>query len=206
MDQDFMGSSPEYGAHLLHYGVYPDLNGYTYDGTSTDSSPSPTMMFTTLDPTHYDDFPSAAETLHNFDHQSPSPSVEFTDLTAPYHEDRRRRRSNVVRDKQTISSMHMRRRAQNRASQRAFRERKEKHTQELQHQLDDLESKHQNLLSSYDKLGSTNAKLQKELEQLRSKIKSLHATKDEDFEEMMAANIFEHISSSGGRGGLDSDF
>jgi hypothetical protein len=34
------------------------------------------------------------------------PVVEFTDLTAPYEEDRRRRKSQV-KDKQAISSMHM---------------------------------------------------------------------------------------------------
>ncbi|MCJ1259847.1 hypothetical protein MMC24_007686 [Lignoscripta atroalba] len=199
MDQDFIGSSPEYCTDLSQYAGYPDLIGrYAYDGTSTDSSPSPIMMFTNLDPLHYDGFSGMPEGIHNFDQQSPSPSVEFTDLTAPYNEDRRRRRSNAIKDKQTISSMHMRRRAQNRASQRAFRERKEKHTQELQQQLDDLEAKHENLTSSFADLGATNAKLRTELEQLRSRIKSLQSAKDEAFEEMMATSLFEHISSGGG--------
>ncbi|MCJ1446005.1 MAG: hypothetical protein MMC23_006510 [Stictis urceolatum] len=107
----------------------------------------------------------------------PAPVVEFTDLTAPYNEDRRRRRTQT-KDKQAISSMHMRRRAQNRASQRAFRERKEKHAQDLQRQLDELETRHKALQGSYNELGSTNKKLADELDVLRNRISVAQASHD----------------------------
>ena len=60
-----------------------------------------------------------------------------------------------------------RRRAQNRASQRAFRERKEKHAQDLQKQLDELAEKHSELQVSYDRLSRQNEELQKELNLLK---------------------------------------
>lgn len=43
-----------------------------------------------------------------------------------------------------------RRRAQNRASQRAFRERKERHVKNLEQQLDDLHQQYEELLLAYD--------------------------------------------------------
>lgn len=50
-----------------------------------------------------------------------------------------------------VLTISQRRRAQNRASQRAFRERKEKHVKGLEHQLEELHEKHQDLLQSYSK-------------------------------------------------------
>ncbi|KAL9604007.1 MAG: hypothetical protein Q9219_000769 [cf. Caloplaca sp. 3 TL-2023] len=100
-------------------------------------------------------------------------SVEFTDLTAPVYEDRRRRKSTTLQDKQAISNMRIRRRAQNRASQRAFRERKEKHVQHLEQELETLEAKHCNLMKSHSHLGETNDKLKQEVESLRAEIKTL---------------------------------
>ncbi|MCJ1341721.1 hypothetical protein MMC09_007018 [Bachmanniomyces sp. S44760] len=187
MEAEFMDASPEYCVPYPQYMEYPDIERYAFDENSTDSSPSPTMLFTELDGYQQELLPSPIDDRHNLDRQSTALSVEFTDLTVPYQEDRRRRRSNVIRDKQTISSMHMRRRAQNRASQRAFRERKERHTQDLQKQLDELEKKHHDLLSSYDVLGSTNNKLKREVEQLRGKIKSSRSLKTEDFDDCPAS-------------------
>ena len=60
-----------------------------------------------------------------------------------------------------------RRRAQNRASQRAFRERKEKHAQDLQRQLEELEKKHKELLDSHSELDDLNKKLVAEIDNLR---------------------------------------
>jgi hypothetical protein len=68
-----------------------------------------------------------------------------------------------------------RRRAQNRASQRAFRERKERHVKGLESQLELLHEKHQDLLCSYnrqaegiEKLNSKIAKLTGDLSRLRT--------------------------------------
>ncbi|KAL9006122.1 MAG: hypothetical protein Q9188_001142 [Gyalolechia gomerana] len=100
-------------------------------------------------------------------------SIDFTDLTAPVYEDRRRKKSTTLQDKQAISNMRIRRRAQNRASQRAFRERKEKHVQHLEHELETLEAKHRELMKSHTNLGETNDKLKQEVESLRLEIRTL---------------------------------
>ena len=71
--------------------------------------------------------------------------------------------------------MLQRRRAQNRASQRAFRERKEKHAQDLQNQLDELDEKYKELQAAFDQLGATNKKLEMELEDVRSRAMSIRA-------------------------------
>ncbi|KAL8932362.1 MAG: hypothetical protein Q9211_006360 [Gyalolechia sp. 1 TL-2023] len=100
-------------------------------------------------------------------------SVEFTDFTTSLYEDRRRRKSTTLQDKQAISNMRIRRRAQNRASQRAFRERKEKHVQHLEHELESLEAKHSELEKSHSNLDEANHRLRQEVETLRSEIKTL---------------------------------
>ena len=71
-----------------------------------------------------------------------------------------------------------RRRAQNRASQRAFRERKEKHVQHLEHELEELENKHRTLEKSYTDLDSTHAQLKQEVKQLRSELESVKSSRE----------------------------
>jgi AP-1-like factor len=62
-----------------------------------------------------------------------------------------------------------RRRAQNRAAQRAFRERKEKHARDLEIQLNELTTKYQRLETSHAELNVAYEKLQKTLELLTEK-------------------------------------
>ena len=181
---------------------------YVVDDVSATSSPSPVTVSAQsrqsslplmdqpvppIEPFNYSLPPEVPGGYHFVDpyHPHPAPIVEFTDLTMP-QDDRRRRRSQV-KDKQAISSMHMvrrcpqrghscldsqadqtlqRRRAQNRASQRAFRERKEKHAQELQRQLSELEEKHKELLESHTELDGLNKKLVQEIERLRDALRS----------------------------------
>ncbi|KAI4145537.1 MAG: hypothetical protein LQ341_002365 [Variospora aurantia] len=81
---------------------------YQYYETSTESSPSPRML-------QYSDFDSmnGSASYHQMinaqylqqQQQDMLNSVEFTDLTAPVHEDRRRRKSTTMQDKQAISNM-----------------------------------------------------------------------------------------------------
>lgn len=78
--------------------------------------------------------------------------------------------------KEAASNMRIRRRAQNRASQRAFRERKEKHVQHLEHELELLDATHQHLAKSYSELDSRHAEAQNELMQLRSQLALLRST------------------------------
>ena len=66
--------------------------------------------------------------------------------------------------------MRIRRRAQNRASQRAFRERKEKHVQQLEAQLAELEAKHKALARNYSDLVPMHKKLKEEAEKMKEEI------------------------------------
>lgn len=90
-----------------------------------------------------------------------------------------------------------RRRAQNRASQRAFRERKEKHVQHLEHELEELEAKHQNLSRSYTDLDSTYGKLKQEVKQLRNELESVKSSREGSVNENAQpnSNFFDPFSS-----------
>jgi len=138
-------------------------------------------------------WPAYPDTIQYLEPRQATPKIEFTDLTAPYHEDRRRRRSTSTRDKDAISNMHMRRRAQNRASQRAFRERKEKHVQHLEHQLEDLELKHNKLMKSYSEMDHSNDKLKREVQKLRAEIESMRLSRDRSMTELMAPDAFDQL-------------
>ncbi|KMQ43866.1 hypothetical protein HL42_5386 [Trichophyton rubrum] len=89
--------------------------------------------------------------------------LEYIDSTSLDNGDQRERRST---QKGPVTSMHLRRRAQNRASQRAFRERKEKHVKGLESQLHALHEQHQSLLQSYNSQAN-------EVESLRKKVQEL---------------------------------
>ncbi|OAP61428.1 hypothetical protein AYL99_03631 [Fonsecaea erecta] len=70
----------------------------------------------------------------------------------------------------------LRRRAQNRASQRAFRERKEKHVKALECQLETLNEKHQDLLCSYNKQSDSIVRLNRKIAQLQADLEALRFT------------------------------
>lgn len=119
--------------------------------------------------------------------------VEFE---APYEDrDRRKRRtqdeaapthvhsvSNTLFacDYRHRADFQQRRRAQNRASQRAFRDRKEKYTKELGERLQELETKHQNLMQSYETL-------QAKYESAREKLERFLVEHDDNDSTNMAA-------------------
>ncbi|KAK5192787.1 hypothetical protein LTR99_010336 [Exophiala xenobiotica] len=72
-----------------------------------------------------------------------------------------------------------RRRAQNRASQRAFRERKERHVKGLEYQLETLNEKHQDLMASYSKQASSVAQLYRRITELQAQIKAVKTANDQ---------------------------
>ena len=88
------------------------------------------------------------------------------------------------------SNFGQRRRAQNRASQRAFRERKEKHVQHLEHELEELETKHRDLSRSYSDLDRTHAQLKQEVKQLRSELESVKSSREGSVNENTQSNNF----------------
>ncbi|KIW38267.1 uncharacterized protein PV06_09248 [Exophiala oligosperma] len=70
------------------------------------------------------------------------------------------------------------RRAQNRASQRAFRERKDRHVKGLEYQLETLNEKHQDLLTSYSKQAEIITLLYKRIKDLQTEIRTIKLTND----------------------------
>ncbi|KIW92350.1 uncharacterized protein Z519_07334 [Cladophialophora bantiana CBS 173.52] len=78
------------------------------------------------------------------------------------------------------SSTKMRRRAQNRASQRAFRERKEKHLRSLKSTLEDLGEKHQRLLVSYSQQSEVVMRLKGRVADLHAQIAAFSAYSEQD--------------------------
>ncbi|RVX67539.1 hypothetical protein B0A52_08892 [Exophiala mesophila] len=178
--------------------------GPYFDSTSEGSSPnSPhqmgSMMFnnTTMP---YDIFQYAATpaTFYPTTQTTKAP-VEYTQSTTLDSSDRRRRRSDStstsVKDKDTIPNMHLRRRAQNRASQRAFRERKEKHVKGLEHQLEDLHEKHQDLLQSYTRQADEVTKLNNRIAELTSELGTLRSCQDQTFSEMLMPEKFDKFDA-----------
>lgn len=124
MDTHYIKASPDYCASPLHLTNMPDLSFGGGYGGSTDSSPSPPMvrlshrcpgasliltkhsqMFSPLSSLEYGLYPQSADNSLYLDQQPITNSIEFMDLTAPLHEDRRRRRSTTAQDKETVSNM-----------------------------------------------------------------------------------------------------
>ncbi|OCT51481.1 hypothetical protein CLCR_09031 [Cladophialophora carrionii] len=68
-----------------------------------------------------------------------------------------------------------RRREQNRSSQRAYRERKERHQKELEGQIAQWQQKHQLLSRSYSQQTAEVARLKSQIEQLNSEISNLQS-------------------------------
>ncbi|APA16100.1 hypothetical protein sscle_16g108700 [Sclerotinia sclerotiorum 1980 UF-70] len=88
------------------------------------------------------------------------------DIEGIYEDHDRRRRKNG-NEKVVSPHVHSRRRAQNRASQRAFRDRKEKHMRELEQRLEELEGRHSALSRSYESLQVEYSGVKQELDRLR---------------------------------------
>lgn len=74
--------------------------------------------------------------------------------------------SSTIRDFKSVLTCEQRRRAQNRAAQRAFRERKEKHARDLEAQLAVLSDKYNKLEVSHSELNAAYEKLRKTIELL----------------------------------------
>ena len=73
-----------------------------------------------------------------------------------------------------------RRRAQNRAAQRAFRERKEKHARDLEDRLADMTDKYKSLEASHSELSSAHEKLQRTLDLLTSSTTTSNTPSSDD--------------------------
>jgi len=118
-------------------------------------------------PVYQGHYPHIAEEM-NFSYQLPLTPSDFGSADeSPYCSPRPRQTelaySAPAERTHTTSG---RRRAQNRAAQRAFRERKEKHAKDLESQLATLTEKYRNLESSHTELNAAYNKLRKTIELL----------------------------------------
>ncbi|EXJ92082.1 hypothetical protein A1O3_00632 [Capronia epimyces CBS 606.96] len=201
MDYGFVGS-PSQSPNQSFF-----TTGHYFDSTSESSSPSSphqiNRMMLNSAPLHYDMFQYGATPSSYYPAtQSAKISVEYNDQTTLGANVRRRRRSGSTsaptKDKDTITNMHLRRRAQNRASQRAFRERKEKHVKGLELQLEDIHEKHQDLLQTYTRQSDEVAKLNNRIAELTTEINSLRSCQDQSFSDMLLPDKFDKFDAFSG--------
>ncbi|KAM5455146.1 hypothetical protein MaudCBS49596_001786 [Microsporum audouinii] len=154
----------------------PTINTYAYpmaphpyespsESYSESSSPDTYQMRQSISPSESSSYTMISYGSPQIPYYPPAEKipVEYIDSTSLDSGDRRDRRTT---QKGQVSSMHLRRRAQNRASQRAFRERKEKHVKGLESQLQALHEQHQSLLQSYNSQAN-------EIESLRKRVQEL---------------------------------
>jgi len=149
-----------------------DLTPGLYDGTSSESSASSPMNNTNFDscysgngymayPAYPMQYPMHREGI------APAGLIPVELKIEGLYEDYDRRRKKDGNEKIVSGHVHSRRRAQNRASQRAFRDRKEKHMRELEQQLGELEGRHNDLSQSFDSLQVEYTSVKHQLEGLR---------------------------------------
>ncbi|RMZ88487.1 hypothetical protein DV736_g4283, partial [Chaetothyriales sp. CBS 134916] len=183
-----------------------DINGQYFDTTSEGSSPdSPNninqIVYSTRPmPDNIFDYNTAQANFY------PTPQLDkipveyrYTGSSTLDDRDRRRRRSGNTstsgKDKENVTNMHLRRRAQNRASQRAFRERKEKHLKGLEHQLENLHEKHQDLLLSYSRQADEVSRLNSKITKLTSELNAIRSCQDQSFSEIVLPDKFDKFDA-----------
>jgi len=165
----------------------PEMVPGLYDGTSVDSPGSSPMDY------NISLRPSVSQSVSSYDaqgyenayggngfmayqlgypthHEGSAPvgliPVEL-EIEGLYEDYDRRRRKNGSK-KNVSSHVHLRRRAQNRASQRAFRDRKEKHMKGLEQRLGELEGRHTDLSRAYETLQVEYSSVKQELNRIKS--------------------------------------
>jgi hypothetical protein len=154
-----------------------------------------------------------------FDGQVPRIAVEFDARHLWEEADRQRRK--LSRDKEIPPHVHsaslpripmapnkwliikQRRRAQNRASQRAFRDRKEQYVKNLENQLKELGEKYKDLEKSYDDLNSSHDALKTELKRLTTEIELLRSTPGDDLSALLTPSPEQTSSVFFGEGVFD---
>ena len=126
MEHLYMQPGSDYCNSPMSFASVPDLVPCRFDDVSTDPSPSPPMVrlyrpfrlvksqiLINVIPqmaAHFDNrFTSYPSSLTVPQYMETPPqiinSIEFTDLTRPQTEDRRRRKSNTMQDKENVTNM-----------------------------------------------------------------------------------------------------
>ncbi|PBP20563.1 putative AP-1-like transcription factor [Diplocarpon rosae] len=154
------------------YMMTPELTSAMYDSTSSDSSASSPIncngcqsLYNATGYMAYPAFPMQHPLSGGGMARIGLIPVELN-IEGLYEDHNRRRRKNGT-DTNVSSHVHSRRRAQNRASQQAFRDRKQKHMRELEHRLGELEGRHSDLLRSYESLQIEYTSVKQEVDKMR---------------------------------------
>jgi len=159
-------------ADTRSYSVPIDGNPGLYEGTSSESSASSPLNCSGFDNLYggngYLSYPTFPYTYQGNGESLASMGFIPVELDIDgLYDDRDRRRRKNGNQKVVASHVHSRRRAQNRASQRAFRDRKEQRMRELEQQLGQLKGRHSDLSRSYESLQVEYASVKQELDKLR---------------------------------------
>ncbi|ODH13978.1 hypothetical protein ACO22_06760 [Paracoccidioides brasiliensis] len=192
MDYRFMSLSP-HSPEIPH-----PFFGEPAESPSDSSSP---VFPNGMEATMYTDIESSYGRVPFDDGSSPHQDpiagkipLEYIGSTTLDEHDRIRRRRNNGREREIVTNMHLRRRAQNRASQRAFRERKEQHLKSLESRLHDLSSKYHDLLQSYARQAEAVQHLIDRIQQLTTELELLRSTNDGTMGEMSPQYKFDIIA------------
>ncbi|EXJ77577.1 hypothetical protein A1O3_09804 [Capronia epimyces CBS 606.96] len=151
-------------------GFSPDDASFQWDFTR---APSPQNMVS-----HYNDLlQRAADFYASLDHSLEGISSSNSDRSCPSSPQRRISSTStaVTQVANSIPDKIERRREQNRSSQRAYRERKERRQKELEEQIAQWQQKHQLLCQSYSQQSKEVARLQAQIKQLNDEIFQLQS-------------------------------
>ncbi|TID23614.1 hypothetical protein E2P81_ATG03178 [Venturia nashicola] len=164
-NQDFWSPPSSYSSNAHLYEFPPDLS------TTSSINASPTMsefeMFPS--PLYSSSFSPIPDDL-NFNYPMPLTPSDFGSADEQMYSPRPTTAMPMQHSlPEKTHATSGRRRAQNRAAQRAFRERKEKHARDLEVQLNELTTKYQSLETSHAELTAAYDKLQKTLSLLTDK-------------------------------------
>ncbi|CAG8957952.1 hypothetical protein HYFRA_00000294 [Hymenoscyphus fraxineus] len=165
-------ASGSYSPEGQHMSSTSELLPGLYDGTSSESSASSPLNYNAFDSSYggngYMSYPTFPMQYSTQDGAAPLGLIPVELEIEGLYEDYDRRRRKNGSEKIVSSHVHSRRRAQNRASQRAFRDRKEKHMRELEQRLAELEGRHTNLSRSYESLQMEYSSVKQELDSLKN--------------------------------------
>ncbi|KAI1617074.1 hypothetical protein EDD37DRAFT_645135 [Exophiala viscosa] len=127
---------------------------------------------------HYNDLLQRAANFYaTLDHSYDNMSSSGSDSSYRTTPERRVSSGSVITQvKNSIPDKIERRREQNRSSQRAYRERKERHQKELEEQILQWQQKHQKLSHSYSQQTEEVTRLQAQIEQLSGEISNLQTS------------------------------
>jgi len=197
------GQYSDHSADSQSMSMQADMTPGLYDGTSSESSASSPMNCNNGFDSFYGGngymtYPSyPMQYPINGENIAPVGLIPVELEIEGLYEDYDRRRKKNGNEKIVSSHVHSRRRAQNRASQRAFRDRKEKHMRELEQRLGELEGRHNDLSQSYDSLQVEYTSVKQELDRVRKENDRLEGSssryQSKDYDEPSGGEILDPL-------------